>query len=169
VTTAQYGESRDRAETEERRLPKALDLHWISSHTCSKESAMLKDSKAVATIATSDMPAAHTFYSETLGLPVMASMEQIAAYQLPDGSAITVYLRPNHVPPENTTITFVVSDIEAEMADLRSRGVTFEDYDMPGIKTVDGLATEGMGGSSAAWFKDPAGNILSLGTIPPSP
>ncbi len=129
---------------------------------------MLKDSKAVATVATRDMSAAHTFYSETLGLPTMVSMEQFTGYQLPDGSALTVYLRPNHVPPENTTVTFLVSDIEAEMADLRSRGVTFEDYDMPGIKTVDGLATEDMGGTKAAWFKDPAGNILSLGTVPPT-
>ncbi len=129
---------------------------------------MLKDSKVVATIATADMPAAHTFYSETLGLPTMATMEQFSAYLLPDGSALSVYLRPNHVPPENTTVTFIVADIEAEMADLRSRGVTFEDYDMPGIKTVDGLATEDMDGSKAAWFKDPAGNILSLGTLPPA-
>jgi catechol 2,3-dioxygenase-like lactoylglutathione lyase family enzyme len=130
---------------------------------------MLTDSKAVATVATRDLPAAHTFYSETLGLPVMATTEQIAAYLLPDGSGVTVYLRPNHVPPENTTLTFIVSDIEAEMADLRSRGVTFEEYDMPGIKTVNGLATEDMDGSKAAWFMDPAGNILSLATIPPAP
>ena len=114
------------------------------------------------------MPAAHAFYSETLGVPVMLSMEQFVGYQLPDGSALTVYLRPNHVPPENTTVTFLVSDIEAEMADLRTRGVTFEDYDMPGIKTANGLATEDMDGSKAAWFKDPAGNILSLATIPPA-
>ena len=130
---------------------------------------MLKDSKAVATVATSDMPAAQTFYSETLGLPVMASMEEFAAYQLPDGSAVSVYVRPNHVPPENTAVMFIVSDIEAEMADLRSRGVKFEDYDMPGIKTVNGLATEESDGSKIAWFKDPAGNILGLSTLPPTP
>jgi catechol 2,3-dioxygenase-like lactoylglutathione lyase family enzyme len=127
---------------------------------------MLKDSKVVATIATADMPATHTFYSEALGLPTMVSMDEVAAYQLPDGSALTVYLRPNHVPPANTTVTFIVSDIEAEMADLRGRGVTFEDYDMPGIKTENGLATEDMGGSKAAWFKDPAGHTLSLATVP---
>ena len=128
---------------------------------------MLKDSKVVATVATNDMPKTHAFYSEALGLPTMMSADQVAAYQLPDGSALSVYLRPNHVPPGNTTVTFVVSDIEAEMADLRSRGVTFEDYDMPGLKTVNGLATEDMGGTKAAWFKDPAGNILSLNTLPP--
>ena len=77
----------------------------------------------------------------------MMAIDEIAAYQLADGSALTLYLRPNHVAPENTSVTFIVSDIEAEMADLRSRGVTFEDYDMPGIKTLNGLATEGMGGS----------------------
>jgi len=133
---------------------------------------MLKDSKAVATVATRDMPRAHAFYSETLGLPTMVSLDGIAAYQLPDGSAVSVYLRPNHRPPENTAVTFIVSDIEAEMADLRTRGVTFEEYDIPemGVKTVDGVASfdEG-GGGKAAWFKDPDGNILSLGTIPPTP
>lgn len=130
---------------------------------------MLKDSKAVATMASKDMKAAHAFYSETLGLPTMISMDEVAAYQLPDGSALSVYLRPNHRPPENTTMTFVVSDIEAEVADLRKRGITFEDYDMPeiGVKTVDGIATLDENGAKSAWFKDPDGNILAVTTMPP--
>jgi catechol 2,3-dioxygenase-like lactoylglutathione lyase family enzyme len=129
---------------------------------------MLKDSKAVATVATRDMPAAHAFYTEKLGLPPMVAVEQFTGFQLPDGSALSVYLRPNHNPPENTVLTFIVSDIEAEMADLRSRGVTFEDYDMPGIKTEDGIATDEESKTNAAWFKDPDGNILALGTLPPT-
>jgi catechol 2,3-dioxygenase-like lactoylglutathione lyase family enzyme len=127
---------------------------------------MLKDSKAVATVATRDMPAAHAFYSDTLGLPTMTATGDFTAYQLPDGSALSVYSRPNHVAPENTTVTFLVSDFDAEMADLRSRGVTFEDYDIPGVKTVDGVAT--LDAAKGAWFKDPDGNILAITTMPPA-
>jgi catechol 2,3-dioxygenase-like lactoylglutathione lyase family enzyme len=131
---------------------------------------MLKDSKAVATVASKDIAAAHAFYSDTLGLPTMVQMDQLAGYQLPDGSALSVYFRPDHRPPENTAITFLVSDIEAEVADLRRRGVTFEDYDLPeiGVRTVDGIATLDENGAKSAWFKDPDGNIIALGTMPPT-
>jgi hypothetical protein len=58
-----------------------------------------------------------------------------------------------------------VKDVEAAVADLRAKGVTFEEYDMPGLKTVDGIA--GLGEERVAWFKDPEGNILSLAQIAP--
>jgi catechol 2,3-dioxygenase-like lactoylglutathione lyase family enzyme len=130
---------------------------------------VLKDSKAVATLASRDISKAQAFYSETLGLPTMMTVEGVVIYELPDGSALSVYLRPNHRAPENTTLTFIVKDMAAEVANLRSRGVTFEDYDMPeiGIKTVDGVATSDEDGSKVAWFKDPDGNIISLATAPP--
>jgi hypothetical protein len=54
----------------------------------------------------------------------------------------------------------MVRDVEAVVADLRSKGVTFEDYDLPGVKTADGIAE--LGGFRGAWFKDPEGNILSV-------
>jgi catechol 2,3-dioxygenase-like lactoylglutathione lyase family enzyme len=127
---------------------------------------MLKDSKLIATISTADIAASRKFYSETLGLPSVFSMDDIEGYLLPDGSALTVYVRPNHVPPENTAVTFLVGDIDAEMADLRNRGVTFEEYDMPGLKTQNGVASFS-DDTKTSWFKDPAGNILSLGTMPP--
>ena len=128
---------------------------------------MLVNSKAVATLATRDIAAARAFYSDTLGLPAMMASDQVLAYLLPDGSALTVYPRADHRPPENTAATFLVADVTAEVAELRARGVTFEDYDLPGIKTVDGIATM-PDGFTGAWFKDPDGNILSLGTLPPS-
>jgi hypothetical protein len=128
---------------------------------------MLKNAKAVATVATSDSGAAQAFYGGTLGLPMMSSAEQFAAYLLPDGSALFVYERPNHVAPASTCVTFIVGDIEAEVADLRTEGIQFEEYDMPGLKTENGIASMGPEGQGkAAWFKDPAGNILSLSTLP---
>lgn len=128
---------------------------------------MLKNSKAVATVATKDSGAAQAFYGGTLGLPMMSSGEEFAAYLLPDGSALFVYQRPNHVPPGNTCVTFMVGDLDAEVADLRTEGIQFEDYDMPGLKTENGIASIGDGGK-AAWFKDPDGNIISLSTLPPA-
>ena len=60
----------------------------------------------------------------------------------------------------HTLGAFMVRDVEATVADLRGRGVTFEDYDLPGVKTVNGIAE--LGGFKGAWFKDPEGNILSV-------
>jgi len=61
---------------------------------------------------------------------------------------------------DDTAATFDVEDLAKEMDDLRKKGVTFEEYDLPGIKTVRGVAT--MGGETAAWFKDPGGNVICL-------
>jgi catechol 2,3-dioxygenase-like lactoylglutathione lyase family enzyme len=58
----------------------------------------------------------------------------------------------------------VVRDVEATVAELRGKGVTFEEYDLPGLKTVDGIAE--LGGVRGAWFKDPEGNILSVVEMP---
>lgn len=127
---------------------------------------MLNNSKIVATVATADIPAAKEFYGGTLGLRTMMDMPDIAGYLLPDGSALTVYARPNHRPPENTAVTFLVADVDAKVREMRAAGVTFEEYDQPGLTTVDGVAT-GEDGFKGAWFKDPAGNILALGSLPP--
>jgi catechol 2,3-dioxygenase-like lactoylglutathione lyase family enzyme len=126
---------------------------------------LLTNAKVVATVAATDMEAARAFYSNALGLPEFMATEEGLGYVLPDGSALQVYRRDGHRPPENTSVTFIVDDFDAEVADLRRRGITFEEYDLPGIKTVDGIAT-GADGMKAAWFKDPAGNILALGTMP---
>ena len=73
---------------------------------------------------------------------------------------LAIYERPP-VHTEHTAVAFNVESIESTMRDLRRRGVTFEDYDLPGIKTVDGVAT-GESGDKGAWFKDPDGNILGV-------
>jgi len=126
---------------------------------------MLSDSKCVATVATADIPAARSFYVETLGLTPRVADDNALGFILADGSSLMVYHRPEHKAPENTVVTFVVGDTRAEVADLRGRGVTFEDYDQPGLKTVDGIAADDEGGTMA-WFKDPAGNILGVMQMP---
>jgi extradiol dioxygenase family protein len=127
---------------------------------------MLIDAKVIASVGTRDVGRARTFYSETLGLPEMVSMEGFVAYQLPDGSAISAYFRPDHRPPDNTVAMFVVPDFDAAAADLRARGIRFEDYDLPGIRTVDGVAGDRAGGRTA-WLTDPDGNVLGITEMPP--
>ena len=61
---------------------------------------------------------------------------------------------------QHTLTAFLVQDVEAAVADLRNKGVSFEEYDLPGLKTVNGIAE--LGGTRGAWFKDPEGNILSV-------
>ena len=128
---------------------------------------MLKNAHAVATVATDDIPAARAFYVDTLGLTPQQEDPGSLAFGLADGSGLMIYHRPDHEPPENTAVNFVVPDVRREVADLRRRGVTFEEYDLPEfeIKTVDGIADGGQG-MALAWFKDPAGNILALLQVP---
>jgi catechol 2,3-dioxygenase-like lactoylglutathione lyase family enzyme len=124
---------------------------------------MLSGSKCVATVATNDMVAARGFYVDTLGLTPQADSEDALGFILADGSSLMVYHRPEHRAPENTALTFVVSDTRKEVEQLRSRGISFEDYDMPGMKTVEGIADDEYG--TMAWFKDPAGNIIAVMTM----
>ena len=128
---------------------------------------MLNSAKCVATLATKDLAAARAFYVDTLGLVPTTDDENGLGFTLDDGSGLMVYARPGHRAPENTGATFVVSDIDAEAADLRRRGVSLLDYDLPdiGLKTVKGIASDDSGGK-VAWFNDADGNILSIVQMP---
>jgi hypothetical protein len=72
--------------------------------------------------------------------------------------------RRQHGAAQHTLGAFLVRDVESTVADLRGKGVSFEDYDLPGVKTVNGIAE--LGGIRGAWFKDPEGNILSVVQLP---
>jgi catechol 2,3-dioxygenase-like lactoylglutathione lyase family enzyme len=132
-----------------------------------REEQMLNSAKCVATLATKDVAAARAFYVDTLGLVPTMDDESGLGFTLDDGSSLMVYARPGHRAPENTGATFLVSNVEAEATDLRQRGVSLLDYDLPdlGIKTVEGIASDDSGGK-VAWFKDPDGNILAITQMP---
>ncbi|HYZ11890.1 MAG TPA: VOC family protein [Actinomycetota bacterium] len=115
-----------------------------------------------ATIPAKDLARARKFYEEVLGLEVFREDPAGITYQAGD-SALFLYQTEFAGTAQHTLGGFRVSDIEATVADLRARGVTFEDYDMPGLKTVNGIAE--LGGEKGAWFKDPDGNILSLSQV----
>jgi catechol 2,3-dioxygenase-like lactoylglutathione lyase family enzyme len=121
---------------------------------------MFKKSKAFSGFSVNDIPKARQFYEKTLGLEVSEDKEGLIL-KLAGGTHVFIYPKPNHTPATFTILNFPVADVEAAVAGLKERGVTFERYDQPEIKTDDKGIFRG-GGPLIAWFKDPAGNILSV-------
>ncbi|MFJ6350789.1 VOC family protein [Streptomyces sp. NPDC092046] len=120
---------------------------------------MLAESPIAAIIPVNDMVRAKRFYSETLGLTLIKESAEDVMYET-GGSMIGLYETPYGGQAQHTLASWKVADLDAEMKELRSKGVAFEDYDLPGIKTVDGVVeSEDMRG---AWFKDSEGNILCV-------
>lgn len=127
---------------------------------------MLKDAVVIPTLPVVDLAEARSFYEESLGLePGPNTGEDNAHYVCGDGSQFMLYRRGTPTSADHTALGFTVSDLDAVMRELSARGVTFEQYDQPGLKTDErGVAeSEGM---RSAWFKDPAGNILAIGEFP---
>jgi catechol 2,3-dioxygenase-like lactoylglutathione lyase family enzyme len=120
---------------------------------------MLNDALFVATIPARDIQSTRRFYEDTLGLTVAFESPAGINYRCGD-TLLGLYPTQYAGTAQHTLGGFAVQDIEAEVADLRSRGVRFEEYDMPGLKTVNGIAE--LESERAAWFKDPEGNILSV-------
>ncbi len=122
---------------------------------------MFKDTKAFSGFSVNDLAAAKEFYGKTLGLEVeevpMALMLKIAG-----GNPIYVYGKDNHEPATYTILNFPVDNIDQAAADLKAKGIALEHYE--GMTGDDGIARgiEAGQGPDIAWFKDPAGNILSI-------
>ncbi len=121
---------------------------------------MLSDAQAAATLAVSDIDQGRKFYAETLGLAVTRESPGGILFEAGKGSFIFVY--PSQFAGTNkaTGASFNVDDFDGTIADLRSRGVSFMEYDFPGLKTEDGVAQTPEG--PAAWFTDPDGNIIGV-------
>jgi predicted enzyme related to lactoylglutathione lyase len=107
-----------------------------------------------------DLARARTFYHDTLGFEVhdMPELHQFMI-EAGEGTGVVVYERAR-TKAEHTVATFVVDDLISTVEELRSRGISFEEYDLPGLKTVRGIAS--LGGEESAWFTDTEGNIISL-------
>ena len=119
---------------------------------------MLETNKAFSSFSVDDLQKAKQFYGQTLGLKVKESKEGLELQ--PGEQSIFVYPKPNHKPATFTVLNFQVKDIDAAVDDLKQKGVSFEHYDGE-IKTNEkGIHHDG--GPTIAWFKDPAGNILSV-------
>jgi predicted enzyme related to lactoylglutathione lyase len=130
--------------------------------------AGLSDFPMAGVLRAEDFNRAKKFYTEVLGLVEGQSAGPGSAmFSAGDGSMVMIYERPGMPAPENTTLGFAIpaDRFDAVVADLRGKGVVFEDYDIPevGIKTTNGVAE--MDGNKGAWFKDPEGNILNIVTM----
>jgi len=123
---------------------------------------MLKNSKAFSGFSVNDISKAKKFYSEILGLEVKDASMGLIELNLEGGNHIIIYPKPNHIPATFTILNFPVKNIDDAADELIKKGITFEKYDGP-IKTDEkGICRSGGKGPNIAWFKDPAGNILSL-------
>ena len=121
---------------------------------------MLENSKAFSGFSVDDVPKAKDFYSNTLGLQVTEAHGRLTLHFAGDREAF-VYSKPNHAPATFTILNFPVDDIEAVVHELTTRGVHFERYEGTPAETDDKGIFRGEG-PLIAWFKDPAGNVLSL-------
>jgi predicted enzyme related to lactoylglutathione lyase len=122
--------------------------------------SMLSDASVAPALPASDFDRAKAFYEQTLELSVAEENPGAVTFACGEGTALLVY--PSEFAGTNkaTAAGFRVADLDAVMARLRDRGVVFEDYDLPGLTTVDGVAT--FEGGRGAFFKDTEGNILAL-------
>ena len=125
-----------------------------------KGSSMFKDSKSFSSFSVNDLKKAREFYGGTLGLGVAEKPEGLEI-RLTGGNTLFLYPKPNHTPASFTVLNFPVDDIEEAVAELVGLGVRLEHYDLPDMKTDDRGIAQGPG-PKIAWFKDPAGNILSV-------
>jgi catechol 2,3-dioxygenase-like lactoylglutathione lyase family enzyme len=121
---------------------------------------MLGGSKAFSGFAASDIQKAKEFYGNTLGLKV-SDDHGLLTLHLAGGNNVLIYPKPNHIPATFTVLNFPVDDVDLAVDELTRRGVRFEIYDLPEIKTDKKGIMRGKG-PTIAWFKDPAGNILSV-------
>ena len=128
------------------------------------QSTITKISNAVSytTLVSTDLDRSERYYRDTLGFDVERMQGQPPGLMVHTGKGTGLSLYERSAPPncDTTAMVLLVDDIEAAMRDMRDHGVTFEDYDLPYLKTTNGLAVQGS--SKASWFKDPDGNILSL-------
>jgi len=121
---------------------------------------MLGKRNAVANLAVSDLDRARDFYTGTLGL-IEVDKEGDELVVLKSGDSVVNVYRSDHAGTnEATAVTWAVDDIDAEVRDLKGKGVMFEHYDMPGL-ALEGDVHVG-GDMKVAWFKDPDGNILNI-------
>jgi catechol 2,3-dioxygenase-like lactoylglutathione lyase family enzyme len=121
---------------------------------------MFAQFRVYAALPATDLERAKRFYAEKLGLTPQEHADELR-YETGEGSAFLVFPTSISTRGGHTQAGIDVPDVEAAVAQLRSRGVTFEEYDTPELRTVNGIATQ-RGGDRAAWFSDSEGNLLAL-------
>ncbi|WP_345802672.1 VOC family protein [Microbacterium sp. AZCO] len=123
---------------------------------------MFENARGAAVLAASDLARARSFYEGVLGLQAVEESPeeaQMVVYELA-GTRLLVYATSFAGTAKNTVFGIDTDDLDRDMAALRDKGVTFMDYDFPGLKTVDGVAE--LGGERSSWFADSEGNLIAL-------
>jgi len=120
---------------------------------------MLTNAPIRAYLPASNLPRARKFYEQLIGLKPKEEYAGGVIYEC-GGAEVFLYPTPNAGTSKASQAYWQITDVEAEVADLKSRGVKFEDYNMPGLKMTNSIATAG--GAKTAWFKDTEGNILAV-------
>ena len=121
---------------------------------------MLQNAPLYAYIPAKDVSRARRFYEEKLGFRPGAEQAGGVVYEFGQSTACFLYPTPNAGTSEASQAFWQVDDVDKEIAELKARGVKFENYDMPGAKSASGAVSAG--GAKAAWFKDSEGNILAI-------
>jgi catechol-2,3-dioxygenase len=107
-----------------------------------------------------DLDASRDFYANKIGLPILQQSPESVVFKCGGDSRLVLSKSTSGTADEQTQASFRVADVKAEIAELRSRGVKIEDYDLPGLKTVDGIADIGF--AFIAWFIDPGRNCVGI-------
>jgi predicted enzyme related to lactoylglutathione lyase len=113
-----------------------------------------------STIPAQDLQRARTFYAEKLGLTPTSEERIGLRYRLADGTRFRLFRSGGKASGAHTQMALMVEDLAATVQELRARGVRFEEYDTPGLKTREGIADVGY--ARAAWFKDSEGNLIGI-------
>lgn len=122
--------------------------------------ATFPSTEATCILPVKDMDRARRFYGEQLGLAAVGGKPDGKFVYRCGGTEIALFPKPEGTKAQHTALSFRVDDIGAAIATLKARGVTFADYDFPGLKTVGHVCV--LGAEKAAWFEDTEGNILCL-------
>ena len=125
---------------------------------------MIKDLKSHTTLPAADLERAKQWYEEKLGLTPATVSPNGVFYSLGGGTRFILYPTPNPARGGHTQLGIATDDIEADVAELKGRGVVFEDYDFPGLKTENSVARTGE--ARAAWFKDSEDNTIGIVQLP---
>ena len=130
---------------------------------------MLANARTATRLPTQDLDRARRFYAEKLGLEPIEERPGGLLYRLGDGE-FALYASAGTAPGTFTQMAFEVDDLEAVVAALKRRGVVFEEVDLPGLRTTEGIAdvegnypSKGGKGERAAWFRDSEGNLIGIG------
>lgn len=131
-----------------------------SSPARKKASNLFKEAESFSSFSVNDLKKAKDFYGQTLGLDVSETPEGLELHTA--DNTVFLYPKPDHTPASFTVLNFHVDDIDAAVDELTALGVNLEHYNLPDMKTDERGIARGPKGPTIAWFKDPAGNILSV-------